>query len=150
MRRHSGFTLIEMMLAVAVIAILLAIAVPNLMRNRLQANESSAIEHLRVIASAEVSYNAAHQSFGTLANLADESVGPGTGFLSSEWTEGFQKAGYTFTMPLATDSNFICFADPIAQNVTGRRFFRVDASGIVRFSVAGQPNDTDTPIGSDQ
>ena len=148
MARPRGFTLIELMVVVAVISVICAIAIPSMLRNRAQANESAAIEHLRVIASAQVSFNAAQQRFGTFADLTDESLGPGSAFLNESWVDGVFKSGYTFTMASADGRNFVCFADPEALGVTGSRFFRVDGSGIVRFSASGQPTAADAPIGS--
>lgn len=143
-----GFTLIELMIVVAIIALLAAIAIPSMLRNRAQANESSAIEHLRVIASAQVSFNAAQQRYGTFADLTDDTLGPGMAFLNESWSDGVMKSGYSFTIASADTTNFVCFADPEAVGVTGSRYFRVDGSGIVRFSTSGQPAANDAPIGT--
>lgn len=143
----SGFTLIELMIVVAIISVICAIAIPSMLRNRAQANESSAIEHLRVIASAQVSFNAAQQRYGAFADLTDDSIGPGMAFLNESWVDGVQKSGYVFTMASSSASNFVCFADPEVLGVTGTRYFRVDGSGIVRFSTSGQPTAADQPIG---
>lgn len=145
---RQGFTLIELMVVVAVISVICAIAIPSMLRNRAQANESSAIEHLRVIASAQVSFNAAQQRYGTFADLTDDTLGPGMAFLNESWVDGVMKSGYSFTMASADGVNFVCFADPEAIGVTGTRFFRVDGSGMVRYSTAGQPTAADSPIGS--
>lgn len=148
MKKSGGFTLIEMMVVVGIISVLLSITVPNLLRNKVQANEAAAIEDLRVIGAAQVSYNASHNSFGQFADLADTSSGPGTGFLDEGWTDGREKNGYRYSMATADATTFVCFAEPVSPGVTGTRYFRVDASGIIRHDEGGQPDESGSPIGS--
>ncbi len=144
MRETKGFTLLELMIVVAVIAVVAAIAIPNLLRSRMQANESAAIQDLRVIAGAEISHHLARQRFGSFADLT--SVIPE--FVDAGWVEGREKSGYTFSIPNADANTFSCFADPIVAGVTGERYFRTDESGAIRYSHSGQPEKTAPPIGS--
>jgi len=143
-KNTSAFTLIEMMIVVAVIAIIAAIALPNLLRSRLQANESSAIQDLRVIGSAEITYYSAHSRFGNFAELTATIPE----FINAGWVEGREKSGYIFSLPVADESNFECYATPISPGDTGHRYFRTDASGSIRFSMAGQPDETSATLGS--
>jgi prepilin-type N-terminal cleavage/methylation domain-containing protein len=146
--KSSGFTLLEMMIVTAIIGLIAAIAIPSLLRARIQTNEASAIQELRVIAGAQTAYNAAKNSYGRFADLTQSTDGPGTEFLDPTWTEGRVKAGYTYSIPLADTTSFECYADPVSLGFTGTRYFRVDASGIVRYSFAGRPSATDPPVNS--
>lgn len=138
-RRRNGFTLIEMMIVVSIIAVIAAIAIPNLMRSRAQANEASAVSDLRTICAGQIACSTARLTFGNFAMLTDESAGAGTSFVETSWYEGRVKAGYAFSMADADADSFTCFADPVSLGVTGSRFFRVDNSGVVRYDTAGRP-----------
>jgi prepilin-type N-terminal cleavage/methylation domain-containing protein len=143
-----GFTLIEIMIVVAIIVILAMVAVPGMLRSRIASNEISAIENLRTIAEAQFTYTAAKGSFGTFAMLTSESGDSKAHFLDSSWVDGVEKSGYLFRIESADESNFVCYADPKVVDTTGTRFFRVDATGIIRWSAEGRP-DADAPqVGS--
>lgn len=151
MKRHndtSGFTLIEMMIVVAIVAILAAIAIPNMLRARSEANEASAIGDLRVIGGAQVTYNTSRYTYGDFDALTGAVGAPGTELLPDGWHEGRQKSGYVFSMPTVSSSNFVCFADPVEQGLSGTRYFRMDASGIVRYDPLARPEADSPQVGS--
>jgi type IV pilus assembly protein PilA len=138
-KQNDGFTLLEMMIVVGIIAVIAAIAIPNLLRSKMEANEASAVSDLRTICAGQIACSTTRQTFGDFTALVDESDGVGTSFVETSWYEGRVKAGYTFTIPEADADSFICFADPVRLGVTGGRFFRIDNSGIVRYDASGQP-----------
>ena len=69
MKRTGGFSLLELLIVIAVILIIAAIAIPNLLRARIAANEASAVDSIRTINTAEISYQAAYPTVGYSANL---------------------------------------------------------------------------------
>ncbi len=140
MNNNKGFTLIELMIVVEIIAILAAIAVPNYIRTRIQANEASAVASLRVILDAQNSYNTQYYVYATdMAALTNEDPPFLTG---GTWIE--PKNGYVYRVggdPL----NFVAFATPVEYNATGWHGFRIDATGSIRYAVGADPS-PDSPI----
>lgn len=139
---QMGFTLIELMIVVAIIAIISAIAIPNLLQSRIQSNEAAAIGNLRAICSAQSAYNAANFVFAT---DFDELQGPTPPFLSGEWGEA-PKSGYAYSLDGSTVLNFNARAEPVEHQVTGRRYFYTDASAVIRFSTDGPADETGQPL----
>lgn len=130
-RGNKGFTLVEMMIVVAIIALLAAIAIPNLLRARHNANESAAIGSLRTISSAEESYRANQNpvTYGTLANLlAPPNGGPA---YIDQILAGGAKQGYNFVMSNLSPNTYTVTASPQVAGQTGTRTFTVDQTGVV-------------------
>ena len=151
MKKQKGFSLIELLIVVAIILIIAAIAIPNLLRSKMAANESSAVGSLRTINTAEVTYQT-NWNIGFAALLSNLG-GPSPCAIASSATAclidpvlstgTFTKSGYTFTAvgvlpdPLGNPQGFNTTATPTAYQVTGTRSFCSDHSGVIRFAVNG-------------
>ncbi|MBM3250571.1 MAG: prepilin-type N-terminal cleavage/methylation domain-containing protein [Candidatus Omnitrophica bacterium] len=130
--KRRGFTLVEIMIVVAIIALLAAIAIPNLLRARLQANESSAQAALKTIATAEVTFRSANPTYGTLAELGAATPA----YIDSVLSAG-SKNGYTFATTDIDTETFNATAVPQTANVTGVRSFCITEDGVLRVQAAG-------------
>lgn len=140
MKNNQGFTLIELMIVVEIIAIVAAIAVPNYMRTRIQTNEAAAVASLRVILDAENSYNTQYYVYATDITLLTNADPP---FLSGgDWTQ--PRNGYTYRVE-GEATNFVAFATPVEYNTTGWHAFRIDASAAIRYEAGAEPG-PDSPV----
>jgi type IV pilus assembly protein PilA len=148
-RNHKGFSLIELLLVVAIILIIAAIAIPSLLQARISANESSAVATIRTISSAMVTYNATYGSDGYALNLA--TLGPDANPCTPSSTNaclidsalaGGLRGGYNFAatgggIVGGQATNYYATAIPIALNKSGNRSFCATDDAVIRVQPSG-------------
>ena len=143
MKREHGFTLIELMIVVSIIAIIAAIAIPSLLNARKAGNEASAISSMRTLTTVNEQYRTrfATSTIGYSDSLNNLQL---TGYIDQVLGAG-TKSGYIFTYA-GTRTTWTCNADPETAGTTGDRHFFVDESGVIRANGAAAAGLGDPPI----
>ncbi len=145
MRGAKGFSLIELLIVVAIILVIAAIAVPSFLRSRIVANESAAVGSLRTLNTAQISYQSAYPTVGyaaTMGAMAGTSCNPPSSSgacLIDTALAGGVRSGYTFGLGGITgtpNSTYQLIASPTLSNYSGIRYFCSFADAVVRTSAA--------------
>lgn len=127
MSRQKGFSLIELLIVVAIIGVIATIAIPNLLTSQRNARESSAIGTLRTIITAQANFMTAYGGNGRYGDMNE--------LISYKLVDAelvsFNRNGYTFTLTQTGPVNYYVTATPVA-NATEMRHFYADDSGVIR------------------
>jgi type IV pilus assembly protein PilA len=158
MKKQKGFSLIELLIVVAIILIIAAIAIPNLMRSKMAANEASAISSLRTINTAEVTYATVYPTVGysndmpSLGGTPAVCSAPGGAssataciideVLATATTLATAKSGYFYTYGGlvavgGVNTGYAVNASPTIVGTAGQRYFFTDQSGVLRYGLTG-------------
>jgi len=149
MRKQKGFSLIELLIVVAIILIIAAIAIPNLLRARMAANESAAASSVRTLNTAQVSYITAYPQTGYAAAIGNlGGATPCTASIATAClidnnlalaTAAPGKSGFTFAVA-GTPSTYVAAAMPVTLNSTGTKTFCSVEDAVVRFVANSNAN----------
>ena len=153
---QKGFSLIELLIVVAVILILAAIAIPNFIKSRMRANEAAAVHTLRNISTAEVGYATTYGigfadslvKLGGTGVTVDQNA---AGLIDEVLASGI-KGGYVLTYTVLTSdslgqvTSYAITADPLLVGSTGQRHFYADQSGVIRSNDTATAGATDPPL----
>jgi len=144
MRRVRGFSLIELLIVVAIILIIAAIAVPSYLHARIEANESSAVGSLRTVNTAQITFNSSYPTVGyagLLTALGGSSCSPPSATsacLIDTLLAGGVKSGYTFNLTGSAgtpNASYQLIASPNVWDVSGIRYFCSFQDAVIRYSM---------------
>jgi type IV pilus assembly protein PilA len=153
-KHQSGFSLIELLIVVSIILIIVAIAIPNLLKSKIAANEASAVGSLRTVNAACITYSS---TWGTGFPLALSRLGPGkpataaAADLIDKVLAAGTKSGYILIYVSAapkggTIGTYTVNANPLKPNITGGRYFLTDQTGVIRYNIGSAATPASKPI----
>jgi len=150
-RKQKGFSLIELLIVVAIILIIAAIAIPNLIRSKIAANQASAVASLRTLNTSTVLFNTNYGLYPTgLASMATNGAASSTAadMIDNVLSTG-TKSGYSFSWSGGgTTGSYAIFASPVTLNSTGTVYYYTDQSLVIRSNPAGAATSGSLAIGN--
>ncbi len=153
--KQKGFSLIELLIVVAIILIIAAIAIPNLLRSKMAANEASAVATLRTLNTSAVSYSTSYGNYPpSLASLGPIASGGTPSSTTADLVDSVlgqdpaTKSGYTFVYvgTGTPTSSYSITATPVNVGTTGQRGFFTNQSGVIRADPSGAATSASTPL----
>ena len=150
-RGEKAFTLVEIMIVVAIIATLAALSIPSMLRARMQANEGTAVTSCKLIAgSCQTYYNqvSPHTYPSTLSGLTSPTSDPPyiDSSLAGATSAAAARQGYYYTYVLVDAEHFTLNATPASLGRTGSRYFFVDETAIIRANPSQAAGPSDPPV----
>ncbi len=164
--KQKRFSLIELLIVVAIILIIAAIAIPNLLRSRMAAAQASAVGSVRTINTASISYNSTYgngfpPTLGAIGNNGTTTVTCTNAELIDTVLSSGTKQGYTFKLSAGTsqvnssssscsagyghNDGYMVTAVPVTVGTTGQTSYCSDPSGVIRFNPVGTVNGGPSP-----